>query len=130
MVFRIDEIAYEYDQIIVVTGKTQVGEIKGVWKYREKPVKNQRYFVELAYDIFEKKISKSLDKILSVSMNEYVNIFYGEIDGMDEEVFYIRFADDWLDMMDIREDESSELISGDYVTYSVKYQNTEIYPYT
>lgn len=130
MVFRVDEIAYEYDQIIVVTGKTQVGEIKGVWKYREKPVKNQRYFVELAYDIFEKKISKSLDKILSVSMNEYVNIFYGEIDGMDEEVFYIRFAGDWLDMMDIREDESSELRSGDYVTYSVKYQNTEIYPYT
>ena len=128
MVFRVDEIAYEFDQMIVVTGKTHAGEIKGVWKYREKPVKNQRYFVELSYDIFEKKISKSSDKILNVSMDEYVNTFYGEIDGMDEEVFYIRFAVDWLDMM-ISEDASSELRTGDYVTYSVKYQNTKIYPY-
>ncbi len=62
-------------------------------------------------------------------MNKYVNTFHGQIDGMDEEVFYIRFVTDWLDMMDLREDESGEIKIGDYVTYSVKYQNTGIFPY-
>ena len=96
---------------------------------QEKPVKNEIYSVELTYHIFEKRISKSPDKIISVSINEYVNTFHGQIDGMDEDVFYIRFAGDWLDMMEIREDESSEIRAGDYVTYSVKYQNTFICPY-
>lgn len=53
--------------------------------------------------------------------------FYGVID-IDEEVYYVRFADDWLDMVEIG-DSSSEIHEKDYVSFSVKYENIGIYPY-
>ena len=48
------KIEYEKDMIIV-TKDTEVGTVKGVWKYREQPIANKDYFVELSYMKFEKK---------------------------------------------------------------------------
>ena len=44
-------------------------------------------------------------------MCEDTILFHGIIDEIDEEVYYIRFADNWLDMVEI-EDSSSEIHKG------------------
>ena len=58
MKFGADKIEYENGKIIVI-GTTEIGKLKGVWKYREQPVVKYTYFIELSYEKFEKKISQS-----------------------------------------------------------------------
>ena len=57
MKFGADKIEYENDKIIV-TGTTEIGKLKGVWKYREQPVVKYTYFIELSYEKFEKRYLK------------------------------------------------------------------------
>lgn len=57
MKLRADKIEYENDKIIV-TGTTEIGKLKGVWKYREQPVVKYTYFIELSYEKFEKRYLK------------------------------------------------------------------------
>lgn len=92
MIFKVDKIAYEREEIIV-TGKTEIGEIKGIWRYKQPPVKKQSYSVRLSYNRF-KKISRYSGKKLCVLIHEKINTFYGETDGMEEEVFCVRFIKD------------------------------------
>ena len=127
MEFKVNKIAYEKEDIIV-TGKTEIGELKGIWRYKEAPVKNQNYHVRLSYNRLEKKISKYSGKKLSVLVHGKINTFYGEIDGMDEEIFCVRFTKDWIDMVRI-DDASAGLVMGDYISYSVKYNDIEIFPF-
>ena len=127
MVFKVNKIAYERDEIIV-TGKTEIGEVKGVWRHIQTPVNNQSYHVRLSYDQFEKKISKYEGKKCSVLVHGKINTFYGKIDGMDEEIFCVWFTKDWIDMVRI-DDASTGLVRGDYISYSVKYNNMEIFPF-
>ncbi len=54
--------------------------------------------------------------------------FCGLCKDIDEDVYYVRFADNGLDMVDIPENRSDIKI-GDYISFNVKYGDLEIYPY-
>ncbi len=57
MKFGVDKIEDENDKIIV-TGTTEIGKFKGVWKYREQPVVKYTYFIELSYENLKKRYLK------------------------------------------------------------------------
>ena len=69
MKFGADKIEYENDKIIV-TGTTEIGKLKGVWKYREQPVVKYTYFIELSYEKFEKKISENLPHLVKIGSQD------------------------------------------------------------
>ena len=128
MRYGVKKIEYEKDMIIV-TGDTEVGTIKGVWKYREQPIANKGYFVELSYMKFEKKFVQSSMHILNALMCEDTVTFNGRVEDMDEDVYYVRFAIDWLDMIEIS-DSCGQINKGDFASFSVRYDYIWIYPYT
>lgn len=64
MRLEVNQIEYEKD-IIIIIGTTEIGTVKGVWKYREQPIVNKGYFVELSYMKFEKELHKSSIHILN-----------------------------------------------------------------
>lgn len=47
---------------------------------------------------------------------------------MDDEVYYIRFTDDWLDMIEIP-DKNTAIHKGDHIFFSASYEKILIYPY-
>lgn len=73
MKLEVDNIEYENDKIIV-TATTEIGKIKGVWKYREQPVVKYTYFIELSYEKFEKKISQSPIRNFSTSIYDDISV--------------------------------------------------------
>lgn len=127
MRLEVTKIEYEKDMIII-TGATEIGTVKGVWKYREQPVADKGYFVELSYMKFEKKFAQSSTHILNTLMCEDVITFNGRVEDIDEDVYYIRFATDWLDMVEIS-DSCGRINKGDFASFSVRYDQIWIYPY-
>lgn len=125
----ISDIQYDDDSIIIY-GITNIGIVKGIWKSKERPILCKHYSVEMDYREFERQIS------IEQSQNVYTEIcqidntvhFCGKCEDMDEDVYYIRFAVDWLDMVEIPEGEV-ELKQGDFVSFSVKFDSIWIYPY-
>lgn len=128
MKLGVDKIEYENDKIIV-TGTTEIGKIKGVWKYREPPVVKYVYFIELSYEKFEKKISLSPVHNFSVSVCDNLVVFNCQVEDIDEDVYYVRLAMDWLDMVEI-ESNCVQLSKGNFASFTVRYENIEIYAYT
>lgn len=94
---------FEYqEKILIVTGKTSIGMIKGIWKNEKEPTIGEKYFVELSIDMpIERKVRKEDLSSLAVLDNENV-IFVGVCEDIDNEVYYLRFDIDWLDMLDIK----------------------------
>ena len=115
----------------VIYGITEIGIIKGIWKYEESPVLLNAYSVELSFEKFDKQI------VIEHQEEIYAEIwgiddtvhFHGICEDIDEDVYYIRFADDWLDMVEIPGD-TPEINKGDHVYFSAKYRNVHIYPYS
>ncbi len=127
MKLEVDKIEYENDKIIV-TGTTEIGKIKGVWKYREKPVVKYTYFIELSYEKFEKKISQSLIRNFSTSICDDMVVFNCQVEDIDEDIYYVRLAMDCLDMVEI-ESNCVQLNKGSFASFTVRYNNIWIYPY-
>lgn len=127
MRLEVNKIEYEKDMIII-TGTTEIGTVKGVWKCREQPIVNKAYFVELSYMKFEKKVAQSSTHILNTLMCEDTITFTGRVEDIDEDVYYIRFAVDWLDMVEIN-NSCDPINEGDFVSFSVRYDYIWIYPY-
>lgn len=127
MKLGVDKIEYENDKIIV-TGTTEIGKIKGVWKYREQPVVKYTYFIELSYEKFEKKISQSPVRNFSTSLCDDMVVFNCQVEDIDEDVYYVRFATDWLDMVEI-ESNCVQLNKGSFASFAVRYEDIWIYPY-
>ncbi len=126
MKFEVAKIEYENDKIIV-TGTTEIGKIKGVWKYREQPVVKCAYFIELSYEKFE-KISQSQVHNFSTSLCDDMVEFNCQVEDIDEDVYYVRLAMDWLDMVEI-ESNCVQLNKGSFASFTVKYEDIWIYPY-
>ncbi|MCI8533179.1 MAG: hypothetical protein HFI18_11760 [Lachnospiraceae bacterium] len=127
MKFGVDKIEYENDKIIV-TGTTEIGKFKGVWKYREQPVVKYTYFIEVSYEKFEKKISQSPAYNFSTSICDDMVVFNCQVEDIDEDVYYVRFAADWLDMVEI-ESNCVLLDKGSFASFTVRYEDIWIYPY-
>lgn len=127
MKLEVDKIEYENDKIIV-TGTTEIGKIKGVWKYSEQPVVKYTYFIELSYENFEKKISQSPIHNFSTSICDDMVVFNCQVEDIDEDIYYVRLTMDCLDMVEI-ESNCVQLNKESFASFTVRYDNIWIYPY-
>lgn len=129
MRFVIDEVQYQ-KEMTLVTGMTSVGTIKGIWKYREPPVVGGHYHVELSiYYPSETDILHKGKCVPSVYLDKDMVTFTGFCEYVDEEVYYLRFDIDWIEMLEISEIPSKKNI-GDYISFTANIYGIEIYPYT
>lgn len=125
----IDEVKQQ-ENITIVTGRTPVGTIKGIWKYTKPPVINESYHVELSMTYpCEVDISQKEKLFPSVYLDNDTVIFNGICEGIDNEVYYVRFDIDWIEMLDINAITPKKK-NGDYISFSAGFYDIEIYPYT
>lgn len=118
--------------LIIVTGITPVGEIKGVWKFDEAPVLGERYFVELDIDQIDGReafVFYAQMLPLQVYLDDTWVCFLGLCEGVDErdEICEIRFAADWIEMVEISD--AFLLKEGAYILFRQRYDLIAIYPY-
>lgn len=130
MRFLIYEINHQTDSIIV-SGVTVVGTLKGIWDAREFPVIDTAYHVELIIDnLTELSADQSaLSGPMVSAKNGDVVTFHGICEDVDEDVCFVRFDVDWLEMIDISKLASSK-IKGDCISFSADCHDITIYPYT
>lgn len=127
MKFVIDKLEYQ-ESLIIVTGRTLIGTIKGIWKYIKEPVVGKSYCIELNINNPEEvKVFKE-NRFSSVYLDNEDVIFTGLCEDIDSEVYYLRFAIDWLDMLDIEVIKPRKK-KGDYISFSANFHDIEIYPY-
>lgn len=122
-------IEYEND-CIYVTGVTSIGSIKGIWSYSEKPIIDQEYFCELSInDINRNEISvvRNTDFHSKVLVDKREVIFKGVCEEIDE-IYVIRFAEDWIEMIAIIDDDFS-IKKGDSIQFSTNCECISIYPW-
>lgn len=112
-----------------VVASTEIGTIQGVWKGTIPPNVDQEYHVELTIQTMANDIILSKkDADTKVMVRDDQVLFIGYCEGMDNEVYYIRFNVDWLEMVEIPEN-IPEIAMGDYVEFSAKIDDIWIYPY-
>lgn len=128
MQFVINKIECQGESLII-TGNTTLGTIKEVWKYAQAPIDGKKYHVELTI-VSPSEISISGKTLFpSVHLENENVIFLGVCEGYDNEVYYLRFDVDWIEMLDIDVITSGKK-KGDYILFSANYHNIAIYPYT
>lgn len=118
------------DNHIYVTGKTAIGSIKGRWYYRESPILGETYFFELSIDELDRNEISVINDITfcpSVNFSDNKDRFEGICEEIDD-VYVIRFSDDWIEMLSIKNDNFS-IKRGDAVSFSIDYDLIGIYPY-
>ena len=121
---------FERNNIIVVECESSLGIFKGVWKSKTiRPCLNTSYSVEFTLaDISYDEVEVSNAECVSVySVDESV-YFKGICDDYDGEIYYIRFADDWLQMLYI-EEEKQHFNIADTISFCLKTEQVEIYAY-
>lgn len=112
---------------LVVTGKNSVGTIKGIWKGKQEPIVGNAYHIELSIGN-PKEVRDFCEAFVPSVYLENENVmFTGLCEGSDDEVYYLRFAIDWLEMLDIAAVTSRE--KEDYISFSADWHDIEIYPY-
>ena len=129
MRMTIINIEYKNERIYVI-GNTGIGNIKGQWRFKEKPVLGETYFFELNIgDLDQKEISVIVDEQFcsSVDFHDDRVQFKGICEEIDD-VYVIRFSDDWIEMISIENDDFS-IKTGDAVSFSICYDRVDIYPY-
>ena len=65
----------------------------------------------------------------SVCYSDQTVVFKGICEDVDDEVYFVRFDIDWLEMISIQEF-STKKKAGDFMAFSADYYGIEIYPYT
>ena len=112
----VSKVDYSND-ITIVTGVTEIGSIKA-------------YLIELGIgELNKNQVSIACKEALhpTVHLNEEFVSFLGMCEDI-EDVYYIRFAKDWLEMIEIGDDDTG-INKGDYVSFVQKYDLIWIYPY-
>ena len=116
--------------LFVISGITAIGKIKGIWKGSEAPAIDTVYYAELSIDnLTELSAGQCTLPAPAVSTEENMVTFQGICETIDEDVYFVRFDTDWLEMID-----ASNLISpkekGDFISFKANCHDVEIYPYT
>lgn len=126
MQFVIDELEYQ-ETILIVTGKTSIGTMKGIWKDIREPVVGTVYHIELSIGN-PKEVKVCYENgVPSVYLDNENVVFIGLCEDSDNEVYYLRFAADWLDMLD--NSGIAPRKKGDYIAFSANWHDVEMYPY-
>lgn len=126
MLFTVTEIKTE-NNIIYVSGSTLTGHLKGVWKYRDFPIKDKSYNIELDFSTTCRKSVTISKPPASIETTGDKVAFTALCDGIDE-IYYLRFLSDGLSMLDITNDDFT-IRKGDYISFSKYFNEIEIYPY-
>lgn len=123
----IDELEYQ-NPVLIVKGETPAGTVKGIWKDKKVPVIGERYHAELSIDKPKEIKSVKQDSYSSVFVDNENIIFTGLCEDIDDEVYYLRFEIDWLEMLDI-DVITDRKKKGDYISFSVNWRDIGICPY-
>lgn len=122
------EVEQEADRVIV-SARTDVGDIKGIWVGKMTPDKGDVCYIEFDFNDYSQSITHLYNSApAKVTTYEDETCFVGYCEDMDEDIYYIRFASDWLEMIEIPENET-KIKKGDFVTFSVKNEDIRMYPY-
>jgi hypothetical protein len=118
--------------VAVTECETDIGVFKGIWRSRQiKPVIGSTYHAELTLaDI-------SCDEVTKCSFGEKPSVYLLDegvrltaiCEGYDGEVYFLRFADDWLQMLYIEED-NQHFATDDVLSFKLSCEQVEIYPYS
>lgn len=118
------------DKCTYVTGDTDVGSVKGIWYNSELPILNGIYFIELnigEIDRNEILVIDEADFYPCVSSNGKQVLFKGIWEEIDD-VYVIRFAIDWIEMIEINNDDFT-IRKGDVISFTANCASISIYPY-
>lgn len=126
MLFTVITIENENDKTFV-TGSTTVGYIKGVWKSEDTPVNGKKYQVELTFPSVEKSAVTVTPDDRGARILGDKTYFSGICEDIDE-VCYIRFSVDSLEMLDIT-DIDDTIKKGDCIAFSFSFDDIGIFPY-
>ena len=129
MRMTITNIEYENSRVYVI-GDTSIGNLKGEWCDKKIPILGETYFFELSIDDLDKKEILVIDSkqfCSSVNFSDNQVQFKGICEEIDD-VYVIRFCDDWIEMIAIENDNFS-IKRGDAVAFSMSYNRIGIYPY-
>lgn len=127
MKFTIRDIETENNEIMV-SGNTAIGDIKGIWHYKNIPLLGESYNIELEFGAIDRNsviINTSVTSANSRIIDDKV-IFTGLCEDIDE-VYYLRFSDG-LEMLDITNDDFT-IKKGDFLSFSLSVIEIGIYPY-
>ncbi|ADU23341.1 hypothetical protein [Ruminococcus albus] len=129
MHIRVTDI-YEETGVTMVTAECAIGKMRGVWHFREAPVKGKSYGIEFTFNNNE-PIDGSTAEVLKggsecISTDGKVNIFTAKIEDTDD-IFFLRFSHDGLSMLDIKDPPAVNI--GDFLRFTVECVKTGIYPY-
>ncbi|MDE5557977.1 MAG: hypothetical protein K2J32_09885 [Ruminococcus sp.] len=117
------------NNITFVSGNTHIGSIKGIWKSSVTPVIMQHYNIEIDFGVIDRNsiiINKEATDVNSEIIDDRV-VFTGLCEDIDE-IYYIRFSFDGLEMLDIKNDDFT-IRKGDFITFSIQFSEIGIYPY-
>lgn len=114
---------------------TNIGIIKGIWKSNAEIVIGNIYHVELSVDHsynFKDNTLTHYDEYPEERIHVFTDnnkvTFCGIVESKDEDVYYIRYAFDWIDMIEIPKEDT--LIPIDhYIEFCADSKNIFIYPY-
>lgn len=120
---------------LMVECLTIIGIVKGIWKGSEEIVIGNNYHVELSIhhpdnlqDITDRPYNEYPEERIRVFTDKNTVTFCGIIELKDEDVYYIRYASDWLDMIEIPEN-APQIPVDHYIEFCVDAENILIYPY-
>lgn len=125
----VNEIRCE-NNMTVVEGITAIGAVKGIWKDKEIPTLGNTYFVELNIEeLYKNNVSIFGNRVEQsrVYLKDEMVFFVGRCEEVDD-VYYIRFTDDWIEMIEI-DDNDIDIKKEDCILFSQRYDSIWIYPY-
>lgn len=126
MLFTVITIENDNNKTLV-TGSTTVGYIKGVWRAEEAPENGKKYQVELHFPPVKRSdVTVNSGETCARVISEKT-FFSGVCEDIDE-VCYIRFSVDGLEMLDVTDIDDS-INKGDSVSFAFPFEDIGIYPY-
>lgn len=129
MKMNIVGIEYENNHIYI-TGNTSIGSIKGEWCCKDCPTLGTTYFFELNIGELDRNdvsviFGEQVESCVYCSGNQVW--FKGICEEIDD-VYIIRFSNDWIEMISIKDDDFS-IKKGDMVLFSIAYDSIGVYTY-
>lgn len=130
MIMRVQSVEKK-NEALYVTGISEIGVIKGKWCYREEPVVNQYYHIELGLEAVDRRdVSVAADCERgfesSVSIDGDKVIFRAYCEEYDE--VYVLRIDRGIEMLEICNDDGT-IQKGDVIRFSQECDKLGIYPY-
>lgn len=126
----IDSIIGQADCKYEVIVKLENGNLKGMWKGNQIPLIGETYDAELSFPPVILLNSDKIESKVSIIKDHKVE-FYGTCedidDDIDDDVYIIRFADNWIEIVD---GINNDIRRGDNINFVLTDTDILIYPIT